>query len=433
MIASTRRAVVTGIGAITPLGLDLESFRQALRNGRSGIRTIQSFDTSALPVRFGGEVIGFDARNYLDKKDRKRLNSMARTTQLAVGAAQLAVDDARLDTRQLDPARFGVVFGTGSIPGDLADFGAAAQISVGSDGETDLAKWGADGLPNIAPTWMLNHVPNMPACHVSITHNAQGPNNTVTQTDAASLMALGEAFRLLTRGGADVLLVGGADTRINPYSGARHVLYSELSRRADAPEKACRPFERQRDGGVLSEGGAVLVIEELEHARRRRARIYAEIAGFGAAFDRSRDGAGLARAVQAALAEAGIRANELDHVNAHGASTVGGDALEARGLVQALDGRPVSVFAPKSYFGDLGAGASAAELAASLLALVDGVLPATLNYDEPDPACPVAIARVARPVARPYVLKVGLTERGQCAAVVVRRWTNAPGQGGSES
>src|SRR5260370_21770167 len=245
-MASTRRAVVTGIGAITPLGLDLESFRQALREGRGGVRPIQSFDASALPVRFGGEIIGFDARNYLDKKDRKRLNVMVRTTQLAVAAAQLAVDDARLDTRQLDSTRFGVVFGNGSIPGDLADFGEASRVSVVPEGDVDMAKWGAEGIPNIAPTWMLNRVPNMPACHVSITHNAQGPNNTVTQTEAASLFALGEAVPLVTRGAADVLLVGGAETPITPYSCVRQILYSPLSRPHHAPAETCPPFDQHR-------------------------------------------------------------------------------------------------------------------------------------------------------------------------------------------
>lgn len=421
MMASTRRAVVTGIGAITALGLDLDSFRRALHGGHSGVRSIRSFNASALPVRFGGEVEGFDARNYLEKKDRKRLNVMVRTTQFAVAVAQLALDDSRLDKQQLDPERFGVVFGAGTIPGDLADLGAAAQISVGQTTAVDLKKWGAEGLATIPPAWLLNHVPNMPACHISINHNAQGPNNTITQTEAASLLALSEACRLLARGAADVMLAGGADTRVTPLSSVRQCLFAQLSRRNDAPQKACRPFEKHRDGGVLGEGGAAFVVEELEFARRRGARIYAEVVGCGAAFDRGKHGAGLARAVRAALIEAGIGPDDLDHVNAHGASTTAGDVCEARGLIEALDRRPLPVFAAKSYFGDLGAGAGAAELAASLLALADGVLPATLNYDEPDPACPLAVVRAARPVTRPYVLKVNRTDQGQCAAVVVRK------------
>jgi 3-oxoacyl-[acyl-carrier-protein] synthase II len=421
-MSTTRRAVITGIGAITPLGLDLESFRQALCAGRSGVRPFRSFDASGLPVRFGGEVEGFDVRNYLDKKDRKRLNVMTRTIQFAVAAAQLAVDDAQLDRSQVDPERFGVVIGAGTIPGDVADVGEGARVSLGpAQATVDLHRWGTEGLANIAPTWMLNRVPNMLACHVSIGHNAQGPNNTITQTAAASTLALGEAVRLLGRGAADIMLVGGADTRICPVSCIRESLYTELSRRNEAPEKACRPFDRQRDGSVLGEGGAVFLVEELEHACRRGARLYAEVVGFGSAFDRDGDGAGLARAICAALAEAGIGPDHLDHVNAHGAATRRGDVREARGLADGLAGRPVPIVALKSYFGDLGAGAGAAELAGSLVALAAGTVPATLNYDTPDPGCPIAVARVPRPVARPYVLKVSLTELGQCAAVVVRK------------
>jgi 3-oxoacyl-[acyl-carrier-protein] synthase II len=424
MTASSRRAVLTGLGLVTPLGLDAEAFWGALRGGRSGVRPIGSFDASALPVRFGGEVVGFDARSYLDKKDRKRLAVMSRSAQLAVAAARLAAADAGLDPGRLDPGRFGVVLGAATIPGDMAGLGPAARASAdGRPGPVDPAAWAERGLPCIPPMWMLTYVPNMPACHVSILHNAQGPLNTITQGDAASLLALGEAYRAVRRGRADLFLAGGADTRVTPINAARHCLFGRLSRRNDAPERACRPFDRRRDGEVLGEGGCVFVLEELGHARLRGARILAEVAGFGAAFDGDRSGRGLARAARAALAEAGVSPEAVDHVNARGASTVDDDAWEARGLQEVFGGRspPVPVFAAKSYFGNLGAGSGAAELAASALALGHGLLPATLNYEEPDPACPVAVAAVARPVCRPYVLKVSATELGQCAALVLRK------------
>jgi 3-oxoacyl-[acyl-carrier-protein] synthase II len=413
-----RRAVLTGIGAITPLGLDLASIRTALRQGRSGIGPIRSFDASALPVRFAGSVEGFDARQYLDKKDRKRLNMMSRTIQFAVGAAKLALDDARLDPATLDPTRFGVVMGSGTLPSDMADLGPASTVSLDANGAVDLQKWGSAGLPNIQPTWMLNYIPNMPACHVSISHNAQGPNNTITITGAASLLALGEAYRVLERGGGDVFLTGGADTRVNGVSVQREYKYHTLSLRNDEPEKACRPFERDRDGLVLGEGGGVFVLEELEHARRRGATICGEVIGFGTAYDRARDGSGVARAIHAALTEAGIQPDALDHVNAHGDSTRDGDVREARGIRSAL-GESIPVLAAKSYIGDLGAGGSAVELAVSLLALADGVLPATLNYETGDPDCPLNVVREPRRVERPYFLKVARTDLGQCAAVVI--------------
>jgi 3-oxoacyl-[acyl-carrier-protein] synthase II len=420
-----RRAVLTGVGLITPIGLDRAAFGESLRAGRGGICRIQAFDPSALPTQFGGEVRDFDPRQFLDKKDRKRLNVLARTIQLAVAASRLAVQDAGLAAEAVDPARFGVVFGAGTIPGEPGDLGPAAQASVnGPEAIVDLRKWGDHGIPQVPPMWMLNHIPNMPACYVSILHNAQGPNNTITQTDVAGLMALGEAYRVVRHDRADVLLAGGADTRINPISMVRQCLFATLSRRNEAPERACRPFDRHRDGGVLGEGAGVLVIEAEEHARRRGARIEAEVVGFGAAFDLHRDGRGLVRAVRTALGEAGIRPLELDHVNAHGASTIEGDVWEARGLAEVLDdyGSSVPVFAAKSYLGNLGAGSGPVELAASLEAFSARQVPATLNYDEPDPACPVQVTRAPQPVTRPYFLKVGCTELGQCAALVCRRW-----------
>jgi 3-oxoacyl-[acyl-carrier-protein] synthase II len=425
MRSSSRRAVITGIGVVSPLGLDLISFWDALRSGRSGVRPIASFDTSGLPVQFGGEILGFDAKNYVDKKERKSLKVMARTIQLAVAGAQLALDDGHVDKQQLDPARFGVEFGAGLIATELPELGPAAQVSANCQpGVVDLEKWGHEGLGVMPPLWMLKYLPNMPACHISILHNAQGPNNSITQTEVSSMLALGEACRIIGRGQADLFLVGGADSKLNPLSLVRQSLFEPLSHRNDAPEKASRPFDRDRDGLVVGEGAGVFVVEELEHARKRNARIYAEVVGFGASFDRDRRGPGLARAVRAALADADITPDRIDHVNAQGCSTVEGDIWEAKGLDEVFGGcqPPLPVFAPKSYFGNLGAGSGTTELAASLLALENGVLPATLNYERPDPACPVTVVAAPQPVRRDHVLKISFTEMGQCAAVVCRKW-----------
>jgi 3-oxoacyl-[acyl-carrier-protein] synthase II len=420
---SRRRVVVTGIGLLTPLGLNREKVWQEVCAGRSGIRPIQSFDASSLPTRIGGEILGFDAREYVPKEQRKALKAMARSIQLAVAAAQLALGDGQVRPGQLDPTRFGVEFGSGLIASELDELAPAALVSANCQpGLVDLQKWGEEGLNYIPPLWMLKYLPNMLACHVSILHNAQGPNNTITQSDVSALLALGEAYRILQRDQADFFLVGGAESKLNPLSLVRQCLFSKLSRRNEAPEQACRPFDRLRDGAVLGEGAGVLCVEDLEHARRRGATIYAEIVGFGAAFDRGRSGRGLARAIRAALAEAGIGPRDLDHVNAHGLSSPDVDVWEARGLQEALEGTPVPVWAVKSYFGNLGAGSGTSELALSLLACRQGQLPATRNYEEPDPDCPVAVTRQLRPVSKPYFLKVNLTEMGQCAAVVCRRW-----------
>ncbi len=387
------------------------------------MRNLQSFDASALPVRIGAEIDNFDPRQYLDKKDRKSLKMMVRTIQLAVAAARLAVDDARLDVGSLDAERFGVIFGNGTVPGELADLGEGARLALDPDtGRIDWRRWGKESIPTIPPMWMLNHVPNMSACHVSILHNAQGPNNTITQSDAAGLLALGEAVRVIQRGAADVMLAGAADTRTNPVSVVRHCLFDQLSRRNDAPAKACRPFERRRDGQVLGEGAGVLLVEDLEHAQRRQAPIAAEVVGFTAGFDPGRHGRGLARVIGSSLTEAGIEPGELDHISAHAPGTTTDDAWEARAVREALGSARVPVLAAKSYFGNLGTGSGLVELIVSLMALREGVVPTTLNQEEPDPGCPVWVTREPRQVRRPYVLKISCTERGQCAAVVVRRW-----------
>jgi 3-oxoacyl-[acyl-carrier-protein] synthase II len=418
--------VLTGIGVLTSAGLDAASYWESLRGGRGGIRPIRSFDTAGLPVRFAGEIADFNAKNYVDKEARKSLKMMARSIQLAVAAAQAALDDCGVDKAKLDPTRFGVEFGSGLIATELQEIGDASLASTnGHPGTVDLQKWGTQGIPTIPPLWMLKYLPNMLACHVSILHNAQGPNNTITESDVASLLAMGESYRILVRDQADFFLVGGAESKLNPLSLVRQCLFEPLSRRNDAPERACRPFDRRRDGLVLGEGAGVLVLEELEHARKRGAKIYAEVVGFGSAFDRGRTGAGVARAVRAALNDAGIGPEDVDHVNAHGLSSVESDAWEARGLHDVF-GRcspPVAVFAPKSYIGNLGAAGGTVELAASVLALRHGLVPVTLNYEEPDPACPVAVtAGQPQPVRREHALKVSFTQMGQCAALVLRRW-----------
>jgi 3-oxoacyl-[acyl-carrier-protein] synthase II len=426
MGSSSRRVVISGIGTLNALGLNRAAVWEGFLQGQSGVRPIRLFDASGLPVRIAGEVPGFDAKQFVAKKDRKSLRMMTRAIELAVSAAQLALDDGAVDKAKLDPTRFGVTFGSGLLAMELPEVADAAVLSSnGQVGHADQAKWGSEGLPAIQPLWMLKYLPNMLACHVSILHDAQGPNNTITESDVASLLALGEAYRTLERDGADFFLVGGAESKVNPLSMVRQCLFEPLSHRNDEPEKACRPFDRRRDGLVLGEGGTVLVVEELGHARRRGAHVYAEVVGFGASFDRDRSGKGLARAVRAALQEAGIGPGDVDHVNAHGLGSPDSDVWEAQGLHEVFGAcsPPVPVFAAKGAIGNLGAGGGVTELAVSIMALEHGVLPGTVNHEEPDPACPVAVhVGAPRPVTRPYAVKAGFTQMGQCGAVVVRKW-----------
>jgi 3-oxoacyl-[acyl-carrier-protein] synthase II len=422
MSAANRRVVLTGIGVVTPIGMESASFWDGLVRGRCGIRTITAFDPAPLKTRFAGEIPEFEPKKYLSKEGKKSLRVMARSIQLAVAAAQLAMDDSKVDKAKLDPTRFGVEFGAGLIPSELTELGMASYISTEQNAHpnADLKIWGEKGKDNIPPLWMLKYLPNMLACHVSILHNAQGPNNSITESDVASLLALGEANRIIQRKQADFFLVGGADSKINPLSMTRQELFCHLSKRNETPSTALKPFDARRDGLVIGEGGGVLVVEELAHAHARGAPIYGEIVGFGSTFDRGLTGKGLARAIRIALAQANITPDDIDHVNPHGLGSIKLDAFEARGIHEVFGNR-TTVWAVKPNIGTLGAGSGTTELAASLLAMKHGTLPATLNYQTPDPACPVQVLTKPRPIAKPYFVKLGFTDMGQCAAVVCRK------------
>jgi 3-oxoacyl-[acyl-carrier-protein] synthase II len=427
MAGEQPRVVITGIGVLTPIGLGVEKMWSALLAGASGVKPIQSFDASGLPIRIGGEIRDFDAKDYIDKKERKSLKVMARPIQMGVGCTTLALRDAALEPAKLDPTRFGISFGAGLIASELDELGPAAVASCeGHPERVDLRKWGEVGLANMPPLWLLKYLPNMPACHDSILHNAQGPSNTITESDVAALLAIGEGAAVIRRGAADVMLTGATDSKMNPLSLTRLSLFMPLTKRNEEPEKACRPFDRRRDGIVPAEGTGILVMEDLEYARRRGARIYGEIVGFGAAFDLKRNGDGLARAITTALRKAGIGPEKIDHINAQGYSTIRDDAWEARGIWKVFgETQPkVPVFAAKSYFGSLGAGSGPVELAISLLAQQHGVLPPTLNYEEADPELPpiAVLAGRRHEVRSPYFLKISFTDMGQCAALVVKKW-----------
>lgn len=425
MTANRRRTVFTGLGLITPIGATPEAFWEALLAGRSGIKPISLFDPAGLPSRIAGEISDFDAKVYFDKKDRKSLKMMARAIQLGVAASLLALRDADVSAERIDPTRIGIDFGAGLIASELEELAPAAELATPEPKDhVDIHAWGAKGLPVMPPLWMLKYLPNMPACHISILANLQGPSNTITEDEVAPLLALAEAQRIIQRGQADVMLTGGTDSRINALSLSRLTMFGEFSKRNDEPAKACRPFDAHRDGKVLGEGASILILEELEHAKRRGARIYGELLGCGAAFDRRRDGSGVARAIRAALANAQVTPADIDHVNAHGLSTTQDDIAEARGIAKAFGDRTPPVWAVKPAIGNMGAAGGSTELAASLLALQHGQVPGTLNYETADPACPVAVQTgAARPVDKDSVLKLSFTDMGQCAAVVIRRWS----------
>lgn len=421
----SRRAVLTGFGVINPLGTGPDAFWQALLAGTPGVHTITHLDPRHLPSRMAGEVRGFSAKALIEKSYRRTLNSMARTVEFGVIGCQLAMQDAGLPKGAVPSHRIGVEFASVMGATELDDLGPASTHSITPEAETpDMAAWGGKGLSHVPPLWMLKYLPNMPACHATILYDIQGPSNTQIPGDTAGAVALAEALRIIRRGAADVMLVGGSEAKVHPLSLSRFNLFASFSKRNDDPEGAIRPFDRDRDGTAPGEGTTTFTLESLDHALARKAKIYGEVVAVTSGVDRGLTGPGMARLIRNALTAAGITANDVDHVNAHGLGTVRGDAFEARAIAEVF-GKSVSVFAPLSRFGNMGAASGLTELGCSVLALKNGQLPGTLNHTNPDPACPVAVHTGApRPVTKSYAVKLSYTDLGQSSVVVIRKWVD---------
>jgi 3-oxoacyl-[acyl-carrier-protein] synthase II len=438
MHRSERRVVITGLGLISPIGIGPEAYWSALAERRGGVDRLRAFSVADLPNDVGAEVADFSEKTWPKKYARpdpahqktlkKSLKYMARDIQLAVAAAEIAFQDAGLSGRGVDPTRIGLDLGAGLISSELDELAPAIRLASQANGTFDYQTWGRESISLIEPIWLLKYLPNMLACHISILLDCQGPSNTITEADAASNLAIGESCRIIARGRADVMITGGADSKIHPLSLIRMSLLDQMSRWEGAPAGACRPFDRRRSGWVPGEGAGILILEEREHALRRGARIYGEVLGFGSGCDARRDGGldpdgvGTEVAVRAALRDAGLAPGDVGHVNAHGAATVVSDLAEARAYGRVFGpGGTVPVTALKGYFGNLASGSGAVELIASLLGVNRGLIPPTLNCDQPDPECELDVVREApRPAQSPIFLKTNLTRHGQAAALLVR-------------
>jgi 3-oxoacyl-[acyl-carrier-protein] synthase II len=418
-MASPRDIVVTGVGVVSPIGIGGNAFWASLAAGTSGIRPIDLFDSSGLRTPYGGQIPDFDPKVYV--RPRKSLKVMSRDIQLGFAAADLAMGDAGLAAGGIEPERSGVVFGADMIYADIEDLELTYRRSV-KEGTFDFGLWSEAILEETHPLWLLKHLPNMTASHIAIAHDARGPNNSIVLGDVSSLLAIGEAASIIRRGWADVMLTGGTSCRLHPTA---LVARGEavLSRPVDDYRHACRPFDRDRDGMLDGEGAAVFVLESREHADRRGARIRGRLLAASSRCEpRSprgqRTGSALRQAIRGTLAAAGLSPDQLGHVNAHGSGTPDTDRIEAEAIAAELGMVPVT--ATKSFFGRLGAGGGAVELAASVLGLEAGLVPQTLNYDTPDPHCPVNVVRGGPLGDRPgTALAVNLCSMGQVAAVLV--------------
>ena len=412
--------VITGVGVVSPIGTGRDNFWSALLAGHSGVRPIRQFDAVGMPVRFAAEIEDFDPLDFISK--RKTLKLMSRDAQLGLAAASLACRDAGLCQGAIDPQRFGVVLGADRNSIDLAECAPIYERCL-VEQQFDFSRWGSVGMAASYPLLFLKALPNMIASHVAIAQDARGPNNTIHQTDVSALLALGEALRTIERGAADAMIVGAASAQLNPHDYIRRCVMGIHSLGQDDPARIMRPFDADRNGQVWGEGAAAFIVERRSHAEARGATIVARVlscanaaSGKGAA-NRSRSGA-LQRAMTLAIARAGLTERGMGHVNAHGLSAVRDDPVEARALAAVIPDVPV--FAPKSYFGNLGAASGAVEMAASVLALGARLVPATLNYERPDPSCPVPnILREAFAPKSSTALLLNWTWIGQAAAAVL--------------
>ncbi len=375
---NTRRVVVTGLGTLSPVGNTADEFWTALIQGRSGVGMITRFDTTGYPTRIAGEVRNFDPLNFVDKKEARRLDPYL---QYAIASAVLAVQDAALDTGKVDGNRFGVLIGSG-----------IGGISTLLESHRNLIEKGPD---RVSPFFIPMLIANMASGLVSMRFGAKGPNSAVVTACATGNHAIGDSFKIIQRADADIMIAGGSEAIIVPLTIAGFCSMKAMSTRNDEPTKAMRPFDANRDGFVAGEGAGILVLESLDHALARDARIYAEIVGYGMTGDAHHmtapdpEGDGAARAMAAAVRDAGLDVSDVGYINAHGTSTLYNDKFETIAIKRVFGdhARRLAVSSTKSMTGHLLGAAGGIEAIATVLALHHGVLPPTINYETPDPDC----------------------------------------------
>lgn len=376
---SERRVVVTGIGVISPVGNDLPTFWESLTTGRSGIQRYEAFDSDAFECKIAGEVHGFEpAKHFKNPKSAKRTD---RFTQFAVAASNFALADSGIDLEKIDRNRFGVMLGSG--------IGGLRSM------EEESKRLFERGPTRVSPFTIAMMISNMASGIVSMEFNLGGPNMCIVTACATANNSLGEAWRIIKFGDADAFLAGGCEATITPLGLSGFAAMKALSLRNDEPTEACRPFDRDRDGFIMGEGAGIMVIEELEHAKRRGATIYCELAGYGCTADAYHmtaplpDGEGASRAMKIAMDHAKVNPTDIDYINAHATSTPLGDVCETKAIKLALGDHAykTQVSSTKSMTGHLLGAAGGVELAASALAIKHGVIPPTTNLENPDPEC----------------------------------------------
>lgn len=423
-----RRVVVTGIGMINPMGHDPQTVWAGLKEGKSGVAKTTLFDASGFPTKISAEVKNWDITDAGEPADKWK--SRGRHTKFAAGAAKQAIENSGVLDSVSDPTRFGIYLGSGEGNQDFMTFSRMMAEAL-KGGEYESSKFIAAGLQYLDPAAELEQEPNMPAAHLATMLNAQGPNLNCLTACAASSQAVGEATEIIRRGDADVMLAGGTHSMIHPFGVTGFNLLTALSESNDEPTKASRPFDRLRDGFVLGEGSAMVILEELEAAKARGATIYGEIAGYGTTADAYRitdippDGHGGIAAMRMSIADAGLNPSDIQYVNAHGTSTTVNDKVESKACKEVFgdNAANVPVSSTKSMMGHLIAAAGVTEMIVCLMAMRDSVLPPTINYENPDPECDLDyVPNEARDAEIQYALNNSFGFGGQNVTLCLSRF-----------
>lgn len=410
----SKRVVITGLAAISPVGIGVDKFWDSLINGRTGIGPLTRFPTDQYPTKIAGEVKDFDPSLYMDKKEAKRMD---RFTQFAVAGAKMAALDAKLDLDQLEKDRVGVVLGSGI--GGIETMEESCRVLT------------EKGPGRVSPFFVPMMIGNMAAGQVAIALGVTGPNITVVTACASGTNAIGDAFKLIQRGAAEVVISGGTEASITPLALAGFCAMRALSTNNEEPEKASRPFDAQRDGFVMGEGAGIVILESLEHAQKRGARIYAEVLGYGATADAHHitapapGGVGAARSMQEAINDAGLKPEDIDYINAHGTSTDMNDKYETM-AIKAVFGEyasKVAISSTKSMTGHLLGAAGGIEVVAMTLAVVNDLVPPTINLEHPDPECDLDyVPNQARKMQVDYALSNSLGFGGHNATILIGKY-----------
>lgn len=409
-----RRVVITGFGVISPVGNDVETFWSSLLNGKSGVDRIASFDVSEYPTQIAAEVKGFDPELYMDKKDVRRAD---RFVQFGVAAAKLALENAGINMEEINRDRMGVNVGSGI--GGLGTWEEQHRILI------------EKGPRRVSPFFIPMMIANMASGQISIATGARGPNSAPVSACATGTHSIGDAFKIIQRGQADAMIAGGAESTILPMALAGFCAARTMSTRNDEPQRASRPFDKDRDGFVMGEGSGVVILEELDHALKRGANIIAEVAGYGMSGDAfhltqpSPEGEGAARAMKEALIDAGMKPEDIDYINAHGTSTEYNDKFETL-AIKATFGEhayKLTVSSTKSMTGHLLGAAGGIEAIACALAIRDQIIPPTINYETPDPDCDLDyVPNQARKAELQAVMSNSFGFGGHNASIILKQY-----------